>query len=349
MGTDSADPYAVSIREESRQTTDQRHDMRAIVRDSYGSPDDLVLQDVDKPEAMGDGVLVRVVAAGVNMADVDYLRGHPRIGRLGTGVGKPRNTRLGLDLAGHVEAVGPGVTRFVPGDEVFGDLTSHGYGAFAEYVSAPEEAFAPKPANLTFEEAAVMPQSGVMAVQGMGGKRPIRQGDEVLVNGAGGNIGPFAVQIAKSFGAEVTGVDSARKLDLVRSIGADHVIDYREQDFAKSGHRYDRILDIATTRSIFGLKRSLKPNGTYVAIPDSVGQAFQAFFLAPLVSMASSRTLGMSPWRPFDPEDVATLTQFIESGQLKPFIDKRYPLTEVADALRYQESGDARGKLVITI
>jgi NADPH:quinone reductase-like Zn-dependent oxidoreductase len=323
--------------------------MKAIVRHEYGAPEDLELKDVDKPEPTGDEVLVRVVAAGVNMADVDYLRGHPRAARLGTGLGKPKNTRLGLDLAGYVEAVGPEVTRFGPGDEVFGDLTNYGYGAFAEYACAAETAFAPKPAILSFEEAAVMPQSGVMAVQGLSGKSPIRQGDEVLVNGAGGNIGPFAVQIAKSFGAEVTGVDSARKLDLVHSVGADHVIDYRQEDFAKSGHRYDWILDIATTRSILGLRRALKPNGTYLSIPDSVGQALQAFIVGPLVSLTSSRTMGMSAWSPFNLKDVATLTQLIESGELKPAIDKRYPLTEVAEALRYQQSGDARGKLVITM
>jgi NADPH:quinone reductase-like Zn-dependent oxidoreductase len=186
-----------------------------------------------------------------------------------------------------------------------------------------------------------------MAVQGLSGKNPIKQGDEVLINGAGGNIGPFAVQIAKSFGAEVTGVDSARKLDLVRTVGADHVIDYRQVDFAKSGQRYDWILDIATTRSMFALRRALKPNGTYLSIPDSVGQALQAFILGPLVSLAGSRTLRMSTWSPFNPKDVATLTQLIESGELKPVIDKRYSLTEVAEALRYQESGDAKGKLVV--
>lgn len=345
----AADPYAVSVSRGSHRRRDQEHEMRAIARHSYGGPDDLVLSDVDKPQPTGDEVLVRVVAAGVNMADVDYLRGYPSIGRLGTGLRSPRNTRLGLDLAGHVEAVGPDVTRFEPGDEVFGDLTSHGYGAFAEYACAPDGAFAAKPVNLTFEEAAVMPQSGVMAVVGLSGKRPIEQGAAVLINGAGGNIGPFAVQIAKSFGAEVTGVDSARKLDLVRSAGADHVIDYTEEDFANGAHQYDRILDIATTRPIFRLKRALKPNGTYVSVPNSISQTLQALIVGPLISLAGSRTLGLSPWRPFNLEDVATLTGFIESGDLKPFIDRRYPLTDVAEALRYQESGDARGKLVITI
>ena len=323
--------------------------MKAIVRRSYGSPDDLELEEVETPVATGDKVLVRVVAAGVNMADVDYLRGYPAIGRLGTGLRKPKNPRLGVDLSGYVEAVGPEVTRFEPGDEVFGDLTNHGYGTFAEYVCAAEKAFAPKPANLTFEEAAVMPQSGVMAVQGLRGKNQIKQGDEVLINGAGGGIGPFAVQIATSFGAEVTGVDSARKLDLVRSVGADHVIDYRQENFAKSGHRYDWILDVSTARSMFAVRRALKPTGTYLSIPDSVGQALQAFTLGPMLSLAGSRTLRMAPWSPFNARDVATLTQLIESGKLKPVIDKRYPLTAVAEALRYQESGDARGKLVITM
>ncbi|MCJ7709917.1 MAG: NAD(P)-dependent alcohol dehydrogenase, partial [Chloroflexi bacterium] len=195
--------------------------MKAIVRYQYGSPDVLQLQDIDKPVVKDDEVLVRVHAAGVNMADVDYLRGQPAVARLITGLRRPRNRGLGLDVAGQVEGVGKSVTRFQPGDEVFGDLTEHGFGAFAEYVCAPEDAFALKPPNLTFEEAATVPQAAVMALQGLRGTRPIEPGQKVLINGAGGNVGPFAVQIAKSFGAEVTGVDSTGKLDMLRSIGAD--------------------------------------------------------------------------------------------------------------------------------
>lgn len=323
--------------------------MKAIVRNRYGSPDALELREIDKPVVGDDEVLVRVRAAGVNMADVDYLRGQPYIARLGTGLPRPKNRVLGLDVAGTVEAVGSNVTRFQPGDEVFGDLTEHGYGAFAEYACAPEDAFAPKPAGLTFEEAAAVPQAGVMAVQGLVDKRRIRPGHEVLINGAGGGVGPFAVQIAKSFGAEVTGVDDPGKLDLVRSIGADHVIDYTREDYTTSGRRYDRVLDVAANRSIFDCRRALKPKGRYVVIPGSIARLFQAMLLGPLISTVGSRKMGMLMWKPFKREDVAILTELIEAGHVAPVIDRRFPLSEVAEALRYQEEGRARGKLVITV
>jgi NADPH:quinone reductase-like Zn-dependent oxidoreductase len=224
--------------------------MKAIVRDKYGSPDVLELKDIERPVVKDDEVLVLVQAAGVNMADVDYLRGRPFVGRLVSGLRKPKNSVLGLDVAGRVEAVGKNATQFQPGDEVFGDLTWCGFGAFAEYVSKPENAFALKPAGMTFEEAATVPQAAIMALQGLRQKRRIRPGHKVLINGAGGSVGTFAVQIAKSFEAEVTGVDSTRKLDMLRSIGADHVIDYTQEDYTKSGQRYDRILDVAAFRSI---------------------------------------------------------------------------------------------------
>jgi len=323
--------------------------MKAIVRSEYGSPDVLELKDIDKPVVKDDEVLVRVHAAGVNMADVDYLLGRPDSARLITGLRKPRNRALGLDVAGQVEAVGKGVTRFRPDDEVFGDLTEYGYGAFAEYACAPEDAFALKPANLTFEEAATVPQAGVMALQGLRGKRPIQPGHKVLINGAGGNVGPFAVQIAKAFGAEVTGVDSARKLDMLRSIGADHVIDYTQEDVTQSGRRYDRILDVAAYRSIFEWKRALPPKGVYVVVPNSVAGMFQAAFLGPLISIAGGRKMGIQMGQPFGKQDVAFLTELIETGKVTPVIDRRYPLSEVPEALRYQEGGHPPGKLVITV
>jgi NADPH:quinone reductase-like Zn-dependent oxidoreductase len=321
--------------------------MKAIVRYQYGSPDVLELRDIDKPVVGDDEVLVRVHAAGVNMADVDYLRGRPDSARLMTGLREPRNHALGLDVAGQVETVGTNVTRFRPGDEVFGDLTEYGFGGFAEYACAPEDAFALKPANLTFEEAATVPQAGVMALQGLRGKRPVQPGHKVLINGAGGNIGPFAVQIAKSFGAEVTGVDSTGKLDMLRLIGADHVIDYTKADYTRSGQRYDRILDVAAYRSIFESKRALKPNGVYVMVPGSMGRMFQAVFLGSLLSLAGSRKMGILAWKPFKQEDVAFLKKLIEAGKVTPVIDRRYPLSEVPEALRYQEEGHPRGKLVI--
>jgi NADPH:quinone reductase-like Zn-dependent oxidoreductase len=332
-----------------RPSAVQEHAMKAIVRDRYGSPDVLELREIDKPVVEDGEVLVRVHAAGVNMADVDYLRGQPYIARLGTGLPRPKNPVLGLDVAGTVEAVGTSVTRFQPGDQVFGDLTEHGYGAFAEYACAPEDAFARSPAGMTFEEAAAVPQSGIMALQGLVDKRRIRPGHEVLINGAGGGVGPFAVQIAKSFGAEVTGVDGTEKLDLVRSIGADHVIDYTREDYTQLGRRYDRILDVAGNRSIFDCRRALKPKGRYVVIPGSISRLFQAMVLGPLISTVGSRKMGMLMWKPFKREDVTLLTELIEAGQVASVIDRRFPLSGVAEALRYQEEGRARGKLVITV
>jgi NADPH:quinone reductase-like Zn-dependent oxidoreductase len=324
--------------------------MKAIVRHEYGPPDVLALGDIDQPVVTGDDeVLVRVRAAGVNMADVDYLLGRPNVARLITGVRAPRNRVLGLDVAGHVEAVGVDVKRFRPGDEVFGDLTEFGFGGFAEYVCAREGAFAMKPANLTFEEAATVPQAGVMALQGLRGKRSIQAGAQVLINGAGGNVGPFAVQIAKSFGAEVTGVDRAEKLDMLRSIGADHVVDYAEEDVTRGRQRYEWILDVAAFRSIFEWKRVLRPRSVYVAVPNSVGGMLQAAFIGPLISIAGGRKMGMHPGRPFAMDDVAALTELIEAGKVRPVIDRRYPLAEVPEALRYQEEGHPRGKIVIAM
>ena len=225
--------------------------MKAIVRSVYGSPDVLELADVDMPVVGDDGVLVRVRAASLNAADLDYLYGKPLLTRMGTGLRRPRNRGLGLDVAGQVEAVGRDVTAVKPGDEVFGDMTEHGYGAFAELVAAPERAWAPKPAGMTFEQAATIPQAAILALQGLRGRgRRVQAGQRVLVNGASGNVGPFAVQIAKAFGAEVTGVCSTGKMDLVRELGADHVIDYTREDVASGGRRYDWIVDVAGNHSV---------------------------------------------------------------------------------------------------
>jgi NADPH:quinone reductase-like Zn-dependent oxidoreductase len=322
--------------------------MKAIVRDQYGSPDVLRLEDIDKPVAKDDEVLVRVHASSVNMADVDYMLGRPSIARLGTGLRQPKNRVLGTDVAGRVEAVGKDVTRFRSGDEVFGDLTVFGYGAFAEYVCAPEDALASKPVNLTYEQAAAVPSAAIMALQGLRGRR-IEPGQHVLINGAGGNVGPFAVQIAKSFGAEVTGVDSTGKLDLLRSVGADHVIDYTQEDYLRSGQRYDRILDVVANHPILECKRALRPRGTYLMVVDTPARMFQGMLLGPLVSIAGSRKMGMLMWQPFKKEDVVTLTELIEAGGVTPVIDRTYPLSEVPESLRYQEEGHPRGKIVITV
>jgi len=325
--------------------------MKAIIRSEYGSPDVLELADLDVPAVEDDGVLVRLRAASLNAADLDYLYGKPLLTRMGTGLRTPRNRGLGLDAAGQVEAVGRDVTQYRPGDDVFGDLTEFGYGAFAELAAAPERAWAPKPAGMTYEEAATVPQAAILALQGLRGKgRRVRAGERVLVNGASGNVGPFAVQIAKAFGAEVTGVCSTGKMDLVRELGADHVIDYTREDVSRGGRRYDWIVDVAGNHPILGWRRALRPGGTYVMVGGPTSRILAALVLGPVISLAGSRKMGlMLWWKPFRKEDVAALVELIEAGQIAPVIDRRYPLDEVVDALRYLKEGRARGKIVITM
>jgi len=322
--------------------------MRAIVQDRYGSPDVLEIRDVDKPEP-GDGeVLVRVRAASVNTADLDHLRGRSLVERMATGFPRPRNAIPGLDMAGEVVAVGGNVVGLEMGDEVWADLSVAGFGAFAEYVCAAEKVFLPKPAALSFEEAATVPHSGVLALQGLLGKGPIRSGDRVLINGAGGCVGPFALQIAKSFGAEVTGVDHSGKLDMMRSLGADHVIDYTREDFTRNGRRYDLILDIAAQRSVLHYRRSLAPQGRYVLVARSLAGFFQALLVGAWVS-ATGKRMGIFMWNPNKREDLDLLSRLLDAGKVKPVIDRRYELSQVPEALRYVERGHARGKVVITV
>jgi NADPH:quinone reductase-like Zn-dependent oxidoreductase len=324
--------------------------MKAYLRTTYGPPETLELRDVPIPVPSDDQVLVRVRATSVNMGDIDYLYGRPRFARLGTGLRGPKDKALGLDVAGVVEAVGPRATRFRVGDEVFGDLTQHGFGAFAEFAAAPESAFAHKPARLSFEQAATLPQAAIMALQGMRGKRQVGPGDHVLVNGASGNVGPFAVQIAKAFGAEVTGASSAAKMDLVRAAGADHVIDYAQKDFTTGGPRYDRILDVHARRPILASRRSLRRGGVYVCIGGTTARILEAITLGPLISIADSRTMGlMLWWRPMKQDDVATLIELVEAGSVTPFIDRTYAFGELIEALRHVDEGRARGKVVITV
>jgi NADPH:quinone reductase-like Zn-dependent oxidoreductase len=282
----------------------------------------------------------------VNAADLDLLRGTFLV-RL-AGPLKPKYKILGSDIAGRVEAVGTKVEQFLPGDEVFGDLTDCGFGAFAEYVGVPESALALKPGDLSFEQAAAVPSAVFIAIQGLRYKSQIQSGHKVLINGAGGGAGTFAVQIAKSLGAEVTAVDSALKLDMLRSIGADHVIDYAQEDFTKNGQRFDLILDAVARRSIFEYKRSLSPKGVYVMAGGSLAAALQAVFLGPLVSMIGSKKLGLVMVRP-NQQDLAAIKELLEAGQLVPVVDRAYPLGKVAEALRYLEEGHAKGKLVITV
>lgn len=294
-------------------------------------------------------MLVRVRAASLNQGDLDYLYGRPSLTRMGAGLRTPRYRGLGFDAAGQVVAVGRRVTQFKPGDEVFADLTQFGWGAFAEFACAPERAWARKPVGLTFEEAATIPQAAVMALQGLRGRRFVGPEDRVLVNGASGSVGPFAVQIAKAFGAHVTGVCSAGKMAMVRGLGADEVIDYAREDYTKSGQRYDWIFDIKGNRSILECRRALRPRGVYVMVGGSTSRMFGTMFLGPLISLAGSRKMGFLWWKPFRGKDVALLTELIAAGSVRPVIDRRYALADVPDALRYLDSGRASGKVVITV
>jgi len=312
----------------------------------------LELREIAKPVVKDDEVLVRVRASSVNTADIDYLRGRPTFARITPGLyglRAPTNRVLGLNVAGQVEAVGKDVTGLRPGDQVFGDMTQHGFGAFAEYVSAPERAFAMQPAGMTYEDSATLPHAAVLALQALRSGRKIQPGHRVLINGASGSVGPFAVQIAKALGAEVTGVCSTAKMEMVRSAGADHVIDYTQEDFTRNGRRYDRIVDIAGSHSIFACRRALRPRGTYLWVGGPTSRLLEAVLLGPLISLVGNRTIRMLSWKPFRKADVASLKELVDAGIVRPVIDRRYPLAEVPDALRYLEAGNALGKIVITM
>jgi NADPH:quinone reductase-like Zn-dependent oxidoreductase len=311
--------------------------MKAVLYQKYGSPDVLELQEVDKPTVTEGEVLVRVHAASVNPLDWHFLRGKPFVVRIFAGLVKPKRKILGADMAGRVEAVGGKVTQLQPGDEIFGNKS----GAFAEYLCVPEDGVVLKPANLTYEEAAAVPVAALTALQGLRDKGGIQPGHKVLINGASGGVGTFAVQIAKSFGAEVTGVCSTRNLDMVRSIGADRVIDYSEEDFTQAGGRYDLILDAVGNHSLSDAKRALHANGIYVAVAGSVGRALW-------IAMTGRKRM-VSMLTKSNREDMGFLKELLETGKVTPVIDRRYPLSEVAEALRYLEEGHAQGKVVITV
>jgi len=316
--------------------------MKAIVHTKYGPPDVLQLKEVEKPTPKEDEVLVKVYAASVNYSDWVYVRGKPFVARLmGSGLLKPKNMMLGADVAGRVEAVGRNIKQFRPGDDVYGDLSVCGWGGFAEYVAVPERAVALKPANLTFEEAAAVPQAAIVALQGLRDEGQIQPRGKVLINGASGGIGTFAVQIAKSFGAEVTGVCSTRNSDMVRSIGADYVIDYTREDFTQNGQRYDLILDIKAYRSISDYERALSPKGIYVLAGGSVARILQT-------AMTRNERMVNFQVRP-NQKDYVFMTELLKAGKVVPVIDRRYPLSEVAEAVRYYGEGHTRGKVVITV
>jgi NADPH:quinone reductase-like Zn-dependent oxidoreductase len=319
--------------------------VKKIVRTRYGPPDVLQLEEIEKPTPKDDEVLVRVHAASVNAYDWHVLRGKPFLVRLmGFGLLKPKNRGLGADIAGRVEAVGRDVKQFKPGDEVFGSKL----GGFAEYVCARENALALKPANASFEEAAAVPMAAITALQGLRDKGQIQPGQKVLINGASGGVGTFAVQIAKSFGAEVTAVCSTRNLDRARSIGADQVIDYTQEDFTKNGQRYDLILAANGHHSILAYKRALGPKGAYVMTGGSVTQLFQTMLLGPLVTMTGGKKMrGLTA--NLNQKDLVFLKELLEARKVVPVIERRYPLSKTAEAVRYVEEGHAQGKVVITL
>lgn len=322
--------------------------MKAIVATKYGSPDVLNLEEVEKPAPKDNEVLVKVRAASVNAGDWHLLRADPFLARLAFGLLRPKYKVLGADIAGQVEAVGENVTHFQPGDEVFGDLSGDGFGGFAEYVCASEDTLALKPADTSFEEAAAVPSAAATALQSLRDKGQIQQSHKVLINGASGGVGAFAVQIAKSFGAEVTGVCSTSKLDMVRSIGADHVIDYTQEDFTKNGQRYDLILAANGHHPISDYKRALSPTGTYVMSGGSGAQMFQAMLLGPMISMTGDKKMSNLLKKPNN-KDLVVLKELLEAKKITPVIDRTYPLADVPEAIRYLEDGHARGKVVITV
>jgi NADPH:quinone reductase-like Zn-dependent oxidoreductase len=326
--------------------------MKAALQDRYGPPKVVRIVDVDTPVPVDDQVLVRVHAASVNRADLDGLGPRPGFVRFFIGVRAPRNHRTGLDAAGVVESVGPGVTRFRQGDRVFADLYTQGGGAFAEYACATEKVFERIPDGLSFEDAATLPHSAILAIQSLRLRkgRTVQPGDKVLIDGASGNVGPFAVQLAKVMGAEVTGVASAGKLDFVRSLGADHVLDYRSVDYTKAAERYDWILDTDSHHSILAVRRALRPRGVYVTLGGNALPILSAMLVGSLVSRFSDRSSGLVLWwKPFNPPDVVTVTNLIAEGKVKPVIDRRFALTEIVDALRYVDEGHPKGKVIITM
>ena len=339
--------------------------MKGIVQYRYGSPDDVLeLQDIDKPVAKDHEVLVRVHAASVHPDVWHMVRGRPYVLRLmGAGLRKPKNPVPGTDVAGRVESVGKDVTQFHQGDEVFGETRkAHQWtngGAYAEYVSVPQDALALKPAGITFEQAAAVPTSGFIAFSGIRHQGKVQPGQTVLINGAGGGVGTLAVQLAKAYGAEVTGVDSTGKLDMVRSIGADHVIDYTQEDFTQRGNRYDLILDVPGNHTLSECRRALTPKGTYVLIghdlfDDSggrwLGRGLPRFVILAVMSpFVSQLRRGLNFSTPAKKDSMAALRAFIEAGKITPVVDRTFLLSEVRESIRYLEGGQVQGKVVIAV
>jgi NADPH:quinone reductase-like Zn-dependent oxidoreductase len=320
--------------------------MKAIVYAKYGSPDVLHLTDLAKPIPTDDQLLIKIHAVSINGSDKENLIGKPLYVRLG-GLRRPSNPILGSDIAGRVEFAGKNNTEFKPGDEVFGEIPGY-HGGFAEYVCTPGKTMMLKPASLTFEQAAAIPQAGVIALRGIRDKGQVRPGQKVLINGAGGSAGSFAIQLAKLCGAEVTGVDNTNKLDFMRSLGADQVSDYTQENFTTRGKQYDLILDLSGHHSVFAYQRALRPNGTYFFVGGSVAVLFQILLLGPLMRKTNGKTIRLLAV-PQNRKDLIAITELCEAGKIVPVIDRQYSLSEVPEALRYVGEGRAKGKVVITL
>jgi NADPH:quinone reductase-like Zn-dependent oxidoreductase len=319
--------------------------MKAIVFTKYGTIDVLELKEIDKPIPKEDEVLIKVYAVSINDWDLGLLQGD-FINRLLNGLLRPKIKIPGSDIAGRIEAAGKNVKKFQPGDEVYGDLSGR-WGGFAEYVCARENALALKPASMSFEEAAAIPQAAMLALQGLRDKGQIQSGQKLLINGAGGGVGTFAVQIAKIYGVEVTGVDSSGKLDMMRSMGFDHVINYEQEDFTKNGERYDLILDVKTNRSIFDYTRILSRNGIYVTVGGSLVRLLQALFLGPWISIINKKKICFVALK--SNQDLDYMNELFETGKVKPVIDGHYLIDEFPKALRLFSEGTHKGKVIITV
>ena len=321
--------------------------MKAIVYTKYGTPDVLQLKEVEKPVPKDNEVLVKIHAASLNDWDDGLLRGD-FINRLINGLRKPKRKILGSDIAGRIEAIGKNVTRFKTGDDVYGDLSGRGnWGAFAEYACARENFLALKPASMSYEEAAAIPQAAMLTVQGLIDKGKIKAGQKLLINGAGGGVGTFGIQIARLYGVEVTGVDSAGKLEMLRSMGFDHVIDYTKEDFTRNGKRYDLILDAKTNRPMRSYVRALSPKGVYVTVGGSIPRLFQALIFAPWISLIHKKYIRIVALK--TNKDLAYINELFEAGKIKPVIDGPYKLEEVPEAFRLFGKAEHKGKIIITM